>query len=104
MPDASAAGSLSSAPSARSYGAPSSNGAGARLAGDDRAFAMVLGEAAGALERNQVPHAVIGGVASSGLGRQRATRDIDFLVKPEDARLALATLGGVGFHTEETDP
>jgi hypothetical protein len=70
---------------------------------DDGTFAAVLGEAALALEQGEVPYAVIGGVASSGLGRQRVTRDIDILVKPEDARPALQALRDAGFHTEETD-
>jgi hypothetical protein len=81
------------------------NGRGAALRPpDERTFSLVLGEAATALERGDVPYAAIGGVASSGLGRQRATRDIDFLVKPEDARRALAALESAGFRTEETDP
>src|SRR4051812_5526349 len=83
---------------------PSHNGKQARSSVDEQAFPMVLGEAIAALERNEVPYAVIGGVASSGLGRQRATRDIDLLVKPEDARRALLALEGAGFRTEETDP
>src|SRR6185436_548858 len=85
---------------------PSQNGRGhaAVHPPDEHAFVAVLGEAVLALERGEVPYAVIGGVASSGLGRQRATRDIDFLVKPEDARRALTALAGAGFRTEETDP
>ncbi len=84
---------------------PTGNGkaAVALRSADERTFATVLGEATLALENGGVPYAVIGGIASSEHGRQRATRDIDLLVKPEDARRALRALDGAGFRTEETD-
>jgi len=47
---------------------------------------------------------VLGGLASSLVGRPRWTHDIDFLVRPDDAREVLAVLRAAGFTTEETDP
>jgi predicted nucleotidyltransferase len=47
---------------------------------------------------------VLGGLASSLVGRPRWTHDIDFLVRPDDARDVLAVLRAAGFTTEETDP
>jgi predicted nucleotidyltransferase len=38
------------------------------------------------------------------VGRPRWTHDIDFLVRPDDARDVLAALRTAGFTTEETDP
>ena len=38
------------------------------------------------------------------MGRPRWTHDIDFLVRPDDARDVLEALRGAGFSTEETDP
>lgn len=67
-------------------------------------FSVVLGEAVDALERAGLPYALIGGVASSGFGRPRSTRDIDLFVKPEDAPRALDLLAETGFRAERTDP
>jgi hypothetical protein len=38
------------------------------------------------------------------VGRPRWTHDIDFLVRPDDARDVLEALRAAGFTTEETDP
>lgn len=70
---------------------------------EDAAFPFVLAEAVAALEEGGVDHLLMGGVLQSSYGRQRWTHDIDFLVRPEDARRALEVLGKHGFHTEETD-
>lgn len=50
-----------------------------------------------------VPFLVMGGIASSVHGRPRWTHDIDLLVRPENARRALAALAKGGFQTEERD-
>jgi predicted nucleotidyltransferase len=63
----------------------------------------VLRLAVAAIEEAGVPYVLIGGVASSGLGRPRTTHDIDFFVKPHDAERALAALAASGFATERTD-
>src|SRR5919204_2451273 len=66
--------------------------------------AAVLGDAVEALDRNEIPYVLIGGLASSLLGRPRTTRDADLLVKREDALRALEALADAGFETEETNP
>lgn len=70
---------------------------------DDDFFFEVLDAAIAALESAAVPHALMGGIASAALGRHRWTHDIDFFVRPEDARPALRALEQAGFKTEETD-
>ena len=70
----------------------------------DEAFARVLREAVETVERAGIPFLVLGGLASSLVGRPRWTHDIDFLVRPDDARDVLEVLRGAGFTTEETDP
>src|SRR5690606_15044757 len=66
-------------------------------------FNRTLFSALDALEENKIPYALIGGVASSGLGRPRSTHDIDIFVQPEDAGAALNALEAHGFTTEKTD-
>ena len=66
--------------------------------------AAVLADAVGALERYEIPYVLIGGLASSLYGRPRTTRDVDVLVKKDDAKRALDALDTVGFETEETNP
>jgi len=70
----------------------------------DAAFARVLREAVETVEQAGYPFLVLGGLASSLVGRPRWTHDIDFLVRPDDARDVLGALRGAGFTTEETDP
>jgi len=65
-----------------------------------RAFA----DAIDAVQDADIPYVVIGGLASSLLGRPRMTEDIDLLVRKEDARRTLDALEGAGFETEETNP
>jgi len=67
-------------------------------------FAAVLREAVETVETAGFPFLVLGGLASSLVGRPRWTHDIDFLVRPDDARRVLEALGAAGFTTEETDP
>src|SRR3982074_3564141 len=70
----------------------------------DEAFVRVLREAVETVERAGHPFLVLGGLASSLVGRPRWTHDIDFLVRPDDARDVLVVLRSAGFTTEETDP
>jgi hypothetical protein len=76
----------------------------APLAQQDEAFRRALNDAVTAFERGAVEYVVIGGIASTALGRLRPTHDIDVFVRPEDARRALGLLGAAGFETEETFP
>src|SRR5205809_754380 len=70
----------------------------------DEAFVRVLREAVEAVDRAGYAFLVLGGLASSLVGRPRWTHDIDLLVRPDDARDVLEALRGAGFTTEETDP
>jgi predicted nucleotidyltransferase len=71
---------------------------------DDETFLRVLGDALEVLDREEIPHLLVGGLASAALGRPRWTHDVDLLVKPPDARRALDALSAAGFETEETNP
>ncbi len=70
-------------------------------------FFRVLDEAIGVLERAGVPYALIGGIASAALGRPGWSpdgEDIDFFVRPQDARDVLNALGEAGYATGEAEP
>jgi predicted nucleotidyltransferase len=64
----------------------------------------VLKEAVRTVEESGYDFLVLGGLASSLVGRPRWTHDIDFLVRSDDARSVLSSLARAGFDTEETDP
>jgi hypothetical protein len=64
----------------------------------------VLGEAVRALDEDEIDYVLIGGQASSLLGRPRCSSDIDLLVTPEDAPRALDALDRAGFRTERVNP
>lgn len=76
----------------------------AEEAAADAAFNRVLKEAVKAVEEAGYRFLVLGGLASSLVGRPRWTHDIDFLVRPDDAVGVLRVLRDAGFQTEETDP
>ena len=74
---------------------------------EEDVFVRVLGESTEAIERNDIPYAVIGGIPSSVMGRPRWTEDkadIDFFVKLQDSRKTLEALAEAGFATREEDP
>jgi hypothetical protein len=66
--------------------------------------ASVLAETVAVLEGARLPHLLIGGLASSLLGRPRCSTDIDLFLRPEHAAAALVTLEAKGFRTERTNP
>jgi predicted nucleotidyltransferase len=72
----------------------------------EETFVSVLQDGVRAIEEAGIAYAVIGGIPSVVLGRPRWSpqEDIDFFVKPEDAKKVLKVLAGVGFETEERDP
>lgn len=70
----------------------------------DAIFADVLKEAVRTIEASGFDFLVLGGLASSLVGRPRWTHDIDFLVRSDDARAVLAAFANAGFETQETDP
>src|SRR3989304_9805122 len=55
------------------------------------------------LETHDIDYIVFGGIAVWAYGRRRKTRDIDLLIRREDAKHTLDVLGRAGFLTEETD-
>lgn len=69
----------------------------------DDIFLSVFGECLEALEDEEVPHLLVGGIASAALGRPRMTTDIDLLVYPHDAKRTLRSLAARGFDTQETN-
>jgi predicted nucleotidyltransferase len=73
---------------------------------DEDTFLSVLRDGVRAIEEAGIPYAVIGGIPSNVLGRPRwsSNEDIDFFVKPEDAKKTLEVLDRAGFSTEERDP
>jgi hypothetical protein len=73
-------------------------------AADLDVVAAVLAEAVKALDRAKLPYLLVGGLASSLLGRPRCSTDVDLLVRPADAPAALAALEEDGFRTERTNP
>jgi predicted nucleotidyltransferase len=72
--------------------------------GDIDALTEVLSEAVQAFEKEAIDYVLIGGQASSLLGRPRCSSDVDILVMPEDAPQALDALGRAGFSTERVNP
>ena len=74
------------------------------LAVDEPTFLGVLDEVLEALNADGVSYAMIGGLASSILGRTRWTHDVDvFLRDQHDAKRAMDALASAGFRTERTD-
>jgi predicted nucleotidyltransferase len=76
---------------------------GSSPAGMD-ALASVLDDVVHALDAEQIPYLVIGGIAGSLLGRPRCSSDIDLFVQPERAPDALEALAKQGFRTEVSNP
>jgi predicted nucleotidyltransferase len=66
--------------------------------------ARVAVDAIAALEAAELPYLLVGGVASTLLGRPRSTDDVDIFVRAEDADQALELLARAGFTTERTNP
>lgn len=66
-------------------------------------FERVLGEAVAALDGAGLEYVLMGGIASTGLGRPRWTHDIDVFVRPAEAEAALDALARAGFDTERTN-
>jgi len=67
-------------------------------------FLPVLARVVRVVERLGIPHAFMGGMASTIHGRDRLTHDIDILVRPGDDAVALLhALAADGFETERRD-
>lgn len=70
---------------------------------DEETFSRVVRDAHEAVTSAGIAYVLIGGLASTVWGRPRWTHDIDFLVRPNDARKTLEALELAGFKTNETD-
>ena len=70
---------------------------------DEATFLRVLGDAIRVASGSGLPHAFMGGIASTALGRPRWTHDIDLCVRRQDARAMLAAFAEAGYDTEEAD-
>jgi predicted nucleotidyltransferase len=68
------------------------------------ALGATLADAIAAIEGAGIDYLLIGGLAIVALGRLRHSKDIDLLVRPEDARAALDALGAAGFETKDINP
>jgi hypothetical protein len=66
-------------------------------------FMSVLARTVGVVESTRIPHAFMGGMASTAYGRDRLTHDIDLLVRRQDAGRLLDALAADGFATERRD-
>ncbi len=66
---------------------------------NDETFHRVLAETARLLGDTDIPYLFMGGIASTTMGRERWTHDIDVFVRPEDARRTLELLADAGFDT-----
>ena len=67
-------------------------------------YLRILDDGLGAARSARIPFALIGGIASTALGRHRYGQDIDIFVEPGDARALLEALAKAGFVTQETNP
>jgi hypothetical protein len=70
---------------------------------DEATFMRVLADAIRVAGGTGLPHAFMGGIASTALGRPRWTHDVDLCVRREGARAMLAAFAAAGYDTEETD-
>ncbi len=71
---------------------------------DEPTFLGVLDEVLDALNDDGVAYAMIGGLASTILGRTRWTHDLDVYLRDQhDAARAMQALARAGFRTERTD-
>jgi predicted nucleotidyltransferase len=70
---------------------------------DHATFTRVLQESVAVAEGSGVPYAVMGGIASSALGRDRWTHDVDVFVRRQDAGELLRRYAEAGFDVERRD-
>lgn len=68
------------------------------------AVTAVLAEAIAALDAEEVPHLLMGGLVVARYARPRTTDDVDVFVRPEHAARALDALSAAGFEVDEADP
>jgi predicted nucleotidyltransferase len=71
---------------------------------DNVTFLRILSESVDLLDAAGIPYVLMGGLASSSMGRPRWTHDIDFFLKPDDADRALEIFESAGFEVQKTNP
>jgi hypothetical protein len=64
------------------------------------ALLEVMKQASAALREAGVEHMLGGALAAWARGGPESTKDLDFMIRPDDADAALAALGGIGMRTE----
>jgi predicted nucleotidyltransferase len=60
-------------------------------------------EATQAVNKENIPYVVGGGISVWAYGRQRETKDVDLFTVPENADKVLKVLSSIGFRTEHSD-
>ena len=71
---------------------------------DPRHLLSILDEAVAVLRAADIGFLLMGGLATSALGRPRGVTDVDFFVRERDVAPALEALGGAGFDTLVVSP
>ena len=71
---------------------------------DEETYLEVLRDCVRVMAESEIPHAFMGGLASSIYGRERHTHDLDLFVRPADAERTLEVLAAAGYGTERSNP
>jgi predicted nucleotidyltransferase len=69
----------------------------------EETFRSVLSDAVEAIEQEEIPYVLIGGLATAAYGRPRPTKDVDFLVRLDDTDRTIKALEKAGFESEDPD-
>jgi predicted nucleotidyltransferase len=70
----------------------------------EETYLEVLHDCVRVMAASGLPHAFMGGLASTIYGRERNTHDLDLFVRPEDAGRTLEVLAAGGYRTEKSNP
>jgi predicted nucleotidyltransferase len=71
---------------------------------DEQTYLEVLADCVRVMRNSGIPHAFMGGLASTIYGRERHTHDLDLFVRPEDAERTLEALAAAAYRTEKSNP
>lgn len=71
---------------------------------DEETYLEVLHDCVRVMAESGLPHAFMGGLASTIYGRERHTHDLDLFVRPADAEATLEVLAAAGYRTERSNP
>ncbi len=70
----------------------------------EETYLEVLHDCVRVMAASAIPHAFMGGLASTIYGRERNTHDVDLFVRPADAEATLEVLAAAGYKTEKSNP